>query len=349
MVENRRQTASRPRPLRVLVMTNTDLLPPASLDGLSEQEQLPFRAGYNVRVGLAALGHSVVELGVDDELAPIGQALAEVKPHVVFNLVEQFLGRGLFCSHVVSYLELNRAAYTGCNPRGLVLARDKALSKKILRYHRFAVPRFRAIRRSRMAQLPPRCEFPVIVKSLSEQGSYGISEASVVRSQERLKERVSFVHDQLESDAIVEQYVEGREIYASVYGNERLTTLPPWELKIQNLRADAPNIATSQVKWNVEYQKRRGVELAQAIDLDAAAHAKIDRHSKRIYRALGLSGYARIDFRLRDDGKLFFLEANPNPDITDGDEFASAAKAAGLSYDRMLQKLLTLGMSYRAA
>lgn len=328
---------------RVLVLMYEDLIPPPDISALSPAEVLPFATEYDVVTAMEWLGHEAIKLGVHDELAPLRRALKEVKPHVVFNLLEEFHGEAVYDQHMVSYLELQRAAYTGCNPRGLVLGRDKALSKKVLHYHRIRCPKFAVFPLGRRVRRPARLPFPLIVKSLVEEGSTGISEASVVNNDEKLVERVSFIHRSVGTDAIAEEFIDGREVYAGVMGNHRLTVLPPWELKIAELRSDAPRIATRRVKFDLAFQNKHNIALAPA-NFDEALTARYEAVAKRIYRVLGLSGYARIDFRLTPSGELYFLEANPNPDIARGEEFSSAAKATGLDYEPLLQKLLNLGM-----
>lgn len=328
----------------MLVLMHEDLIPPADISGLSPSEVLPFATEYDVVTAMQWLGHEAIKLGVHDELAPLRRALKEIKPHVVFNLLEEFHGEAVYDQHMVSYLELQRTAYTGCNPRGLVLGRDKALSKKVLHYHRIRCPKFAVFPLGRRVRRPARLPFPLIVKSLVEEGSTGISEASVVNNDEKLVERVSFIHRSVGTDAIAEEFIDGREVYAGVMGNHRLTVLPPWELKIAELRSDAPRIATRRVKFDLAFQNKHNIELAPA-NFDDALTARYEAVAKRIYRVLGLSGYARIDFRLTPKGELYFLEANPNPDIARGEEFSSAAKATGLEYEPLLQKLLNLGMS----
>ena len=335
---------ARVRRKRVLVLMHEDLIPPADISGLTPAQVLPFATEYDVVTAMGWLGHEVIKLGVHDELAPLRRALKEVQPHVVFNLLEEFHGEAVFDQHMVSYLELQRAAYTGCNPRGLVLGRDKALSKKILHYHRIRCPRFAVFPIGRRVRRPARLPFPLIVKSLVEEGSTGISEASVVHNDEKLVERVRFIHRSVGTDAIAEEFIDGREVYAGVMGNHRLTVLPPWELKIGDLRSDAPRIATRRVKFDLEFQAKYNVDLGPA-ELSEPLMVQYRAVAKRIYRALGLSGYARIDFRLTPAGELYFLEANPNPDIARGEEFSSAAKAAGMDYEPLLQKLLNLGIS----
>jgi D-alanine-D-alanine ligase len=329
---------------RIIVLAHTSLIPPEDIGKLSDEEIAPFKTELDVREGLRALGHEVLMVGVSDELTPLRTAIEDFKPHVVFNLLEEFRGEVIFDAHVVGYLELQRTPYTGCNPRGLVLARDKALSKQVLAYHRIQVPRFRVFPRYRKVTRPKRLEFPLIVKSLIEEGSYGIAQASLVTNDKALEERVAFIHDKIRTDAVVEQYIAGREIYASVLGNHRLQVLPTWEIFLDNLPEDAPRIATRKVKWDLRYQEKHDIRIGRAKGLSAEMERRIARLSRRICRRLGTDGYVRIDFRLDEAGDLYFLEANPNPDIGNGEEFAGAAEAAGTGYPLLLQKIVNLGI-----
>ncbi|MFW2387472.1 MAG: D-alanine--D-alanine ligase family protein [Polyangiales bacterium] len=329
---------------RVVLLVHKSLIPPEDVSQLSDQDLAPFKTEFEVRKGLRAMGHEVLIVGLSDELAPLRTALEEFKPHVVFNLLEEFNGEAIFDAHVVGYLELQRAPYTGCNPRGLLLARDKALSKKVLAYHRIQVPKFRVFPRYKKIKRPKQLEFPLIVKSLIEEGSYGIAQASVVHNDKALEERVSFIHEKIRTDAVVEQYIEGRELYVSVLGNHRLQVLPTWEIFLDKLPDDAPKIATRKVKWDLEYQEKHDVRIGRAKGLSEETERRIARISRRICRRLGTDGCVRIDFRLAETGALYFLEANPNPDIGQYEEFASAGKAAGIAYPDLLQKIVNLGI-----
>lgn len=331
------------RRLRILVLMQPALIPPESMEGRTEREIYEWKTEYDVLTTLRGLGHDVRPLGVHDELLPIRQEVEGWKPHVVVNLLEAFFGLREFDHHVVSYLELLRVPYTGCNPRGLVLARDKALSKKILAYHRIAVPKFDVVRRGRRVRRPKALQFPLIVKSLTEEGSVGIAQASVVWSDAELEARVQFIHTSIESDAIIEEFIEGREIYAGIVGNSRLTVLPLWELFFENTASGSHAIATSRVKHDPEYQARRGIFQGPA-ELDPALRDRMIAIARRIYRTLSLDGYARLDFRLRADGTPFFIEANPNPEIAQSEEFASSAMDAGMTYAQLLERIISLGM-----
>ncbi|HKQ63136.1 MAG TPA: ATP-grasp domain-containing protein [Candidatus Polarisedimenticolaceae bacterium] len=336
------------RKLRVLVLMHEDLVPPASIEGLNEKEVDVFRTEYDVVTMLRKMGHEVQPLGVAYDLGVLRSALDSFNPHITFNVLEEFHGVPVYDHHVVGFLELMKRRYTGCNPRGLMLAHDKALSKKILAYHRVPVPDFIVFELGQKARKPRRLSYPLMVKSLTEEGSVGIAQASVVNDDDGLRERVEFLQRQLRTDVIAEQYVEGRELYVGLLGNHRVRRLPIWELLFTKMPDDVPHIATEKVKWDLAYRKKRGIKAAAAKDLPVGAEQRIDRLCKRAYRALNLTGYARLDLRMTDDGRLYLLEANPNPQLSDGDEFAAAARAAGMSYEKLLDEILKLGLGYRA-
>jgi D-alanine-D-alanine ligase len=331
-------------PLRVMVLFHADLMPPETLDGVENKEKEPWRTEYDVITTLKQMGHEVIPIGLRSDLSVITRALEEHKPQVTFNLLEEFDGQSLFDQHVVSYLELSHQPYTGCNPRGLTLAHDKALTKKILSYHRIPVPGFAVFPMGQKVVTPKRLKFPLFVKSVIEEGSVGISQASVVYDAEKLKERVEFIHRQTNTHAIAEQYIEGREIYVSIMGNRRLQTFTPWELIIENLPEGSLNIATGRLKWNPEYQQKVGLVTRPAA-LEREVQKKLEKLGKRTYRLLGLSGYARLDYRMSTDGHFYLLEANPNPQIALNEDFADSAAHCGIPYPQLLQKILTLGLN----
>lgn len=331
--------------LRVLLLTDPRCIPPDDIATLSPPEQLAYRTEWDVIRTLRASGHEVQPLGVYDELRPIRQAYDDFKPDIVFNLLEEFASNTLHGYNVAGFLELLGVPYTGCNPRGLILSGEKSLAKKVLIYHRIRVPAFHVYPLGRKVRRPRHLAFPLIVKSLTEHSSLGISQASLVHSDEELAERVAFVHRRIATDALVEQFITGRELYVGVLGNDRLVALPPRELVFEKAPPDAPVIATARAKHNLEYQQRHGIEQRAADALPNGLDLALLRLSKRIYKILGLTGYARLDYRLSPDGQLWFLEANPNPELADGEEFASAARAHGLSYPELLERILRLGLS----
>ena len=337
------------KPMRVLVLMHESLVPPASLKGYSDKEIDEFRTEADVMACLEKSGHSVRALGLGDNLAELRSTITDWKPDIAFNLLEEFQGIVTYDQYVVAFLELMKLPYTGCNPRGMMISRDKVLSKQILSYHRIPTPGFAVFRRGQRYRLTRRLKFPLFVKSATEDASLGISQASVVPDAERLKERIEFIHEQTKSDALVEEYVEGRELYVGVMGNDRLRTFPVWEMDFGTLPDVMAGIATRKVKWDRRYQKKHGIRTGAARDLPEGLPAYLDKLSKRIYRTLYMSGYARMDFRMRPDGSVFVLEANANPNISEQEDFADSAKAAGVNYAAVLEQIVRFGFNYQAA
>ena len=329
-------------------MVHPELIPPDSIDGISEKELDVFRCEYNVYSTLCNLGHDVRVIGVLDRLAELRETVRDWKPHVAFNLLQEFSGIPSYDPYVVAYLEMIRQRYTGCNPRGMMLTRDKVLTKQILAWHRIATPAFHLFPFGQPFKEPKKgkLKFPLFVKSATEDASLGISQASIVDDMQKLRERVEFIHDKVQSDALVEEYIEGRELYIGVLGNQRLTTLPVWEIHFGTLGEAQAGIATHKVKWDRDYQKKHGIKTGTAKGLSDAELEKLSRMAKRIYRALHMCGYGRLDLRMRDDGKIFLLEANANPDLTFGEDFAESAEAAGIVYEKLVSRIVNLGLSY---
>jgi D-alanine-D-alanine ligase len=333
---------------RVLVVLHPSLMPPESLEGQAQKDIEEWRTEFDVIQTLRANGHEVRALGVLDSITELRSIISEWQPDVVFNLLEEFDGIVSYDQHVIAFLEMLRQPYTGCNPRGMLLSRDKALSKQVLAFHRIPTPQFAVFRRGKRIVLPRRLRFPLFVKSSTDDASLGISQASVVEDATRLKERIEFVLEQHKSDVLVEEYIEGRELYVGMMGNVRLTRFPVWELNFGSMPASGSAIATRKVKWDLNYRAKHGIESAPAVDLPAGAEQRLDRLSRRIYRALGLTGYARMDFRMRADGSIFVLEANANPHLAQNEDFARSADTGGRNYAALLDSIVKLGLTYPA-
>ncbi len=332
--------------LRVLALMHDYMVPPDDTSG-HDLATVKWKTEFDVASTIEDLGHEVRKLGVKDDLGLIRQTVDEFKPHIAFNLMEAFHEVGVFDMNVVSYLELLRLPYTGCNPRGMLLSRDKALSKKLMGYHRIPVPEFAVFKRGLAIKRPRRLKFPVIVKSLTQEASIGISQASVVEDDAKLRERVRFVHESVGTDAIAERFIDGRELYVGVMGNERLQVFPIWEINLSKMPDGAHRIATDRVKWNVEYQKKHGIKTSAAKDLTDGLREQIQRVTKRVYRSLEMSGYARIDLRLNAEGNFFVMEANANPQLAFGEDFSESAERAGLAYEDLLQRILNYGLRWQ--
>jgi len=330
---------------RVLLLVHEGLVPK---EGIPIDEVEPaWRMEWDVVTTLRERGHQLMVIGVYDDLTPIRSSIDEFKPTIVFNLLEGFANIGVFDQNVVSYLELLKIPYTGCNPRGLTLARDKALARKLLAYHRIPSPAFKVIPLGKIPVLPKKgLSFPLIVKSLTFEASTGISQASVVANQEQLEKRVKFIHETLYTPAIVEQFINGRELYVGVLGNNRLRAFPVWEMSFTNMPADNWRIATERVKWNIAYQQKHGIDTGEAKLGDEVA-AKIQHLAKRSFRALELSGYVRFDFRMDEAGNPYVIEANPNPQLALKEDFAQSAIRSKMSYSHLLDRIMALGLEWQ--
>jgi D-alanine-D-alanine ligase len=330
--------------LRVLCLAHEDLVPPDPVPEGQDFHHEPWRTECYVLSTLRKLGHEAIVLGVRSDLELIRNTVVDFKPDIIFNLLEEFHDRPLYDQNVVSFLELIPVPYTGCNPRGMVLSRDKALTRKILSYHRIPGPDFTIFRRGRKVKRPAKLNLPLFVKSQVEEASLGISQASVVHTDEELIERVRFMHDKHRTDVIAEEYIEGRELYVGIFGDDRLTILPIWELLFANMPEDKPRIATRRVKWDAKYQEKHGISSGPAQGIAPELRSKIESICKRAYRALGISGYARMDLRLKPSGEVYVIEANPNPEIAKGEDFADSAKEFGWSYEELIKRVLSQGL-----
>src|SRR6266852_6866448 len=272
--------------MRVLALVHRHLIPPDKVEEGTDITAAAWRTEYDVITTLRGSGHEVQALGVHDDLGEIRRLATEWNPHIAFNLLEAFDDVTIFDQNVVSHLELLKLSYTGCNPRGLLIARDKSLSKKLLAYHRIRVPEFEVFRAGRPIRRHKHLEFPLIVKSLTQEASIGISQASVVDSDEKLKERVTFIHESIGTAALAERYIDGRELYVGIFGNQALQALPVWELFFTNMPEGSKRIATDRVKWSVKYQKKYGIDSGAARELPDAKAEDIQHLCKRAFRAL---------------------------------------------------------------
>lgn len=330
------------------MLVDETLVPPETIEGVSDKEMADWKSEYDVTVTLKELGHQVQTIGLSNDLTPLRDAIVNWQPDIAFVMLEEFHGVAAYDQAVVSYLELMRQPYTGCNPTGLLLTRDKVLAKKILTYHRIPTPRFEFFPTGRTIKPSKRLRYPLFVKSASEDASFGISQASIVANDAELIERVRFLHTKIGSAAMAEEFIDGRELYVGVMGNHRLVTFPVWEMAFDKMPDGVARIATRKVKWDEDYQKKYGITTRAARDIPPETETKIIALCKRAYRTLNLSGYARMDLRLRGDGRIFLLEANANPNLEYGEDFAESAHTAGISYKDLLQRIINLGLRHQA-
>ncbi len=331
---------------KLKILALFDAIAPTTLDQdlSAELKTDDWKTEANVLAALAALGHTVEHLAIFDDLNLLRQKLDSFQPDLIFNLADQFKNNRAFDQNIVSFLEMHGVPFTGCGSTGLTLCKQKGISKKILSYHRIHVPQFTVIPRGRRCARPKRLQFPILVKPLKEEASYGISQASFVETDEQFKERVQFIHTSHDCDVIAEEYIAGRELYVSVLGNHRLDVFPIRELVFKEVPPDEPKIATYRAKWDEEYRKRWGLQNQFAEALDPALARDIMQTCKRIYRLLTIDGYARVDLRVTPANEIYFIEANPNPILAADEDFAQSALKAGLAYPQLIERIIRTGL-----
>jgi D-alanine-D-alanine ligase len=298
---------------------------------------------HHVIQTLRDLGHEVSILPVEEDITEIVGVLSGRKPDLVFNLTEQFGGDRRFDKNIAALLEILDIPFTGSGAMGLMLCRDKGLCKQLLSLHKIRVPGFAFLPLNRAIRIAKTLRFPLVVKPAFEDSSEGISNASLAASIEALRERVQFVHERWQQAVIAEEYIEGRELYVSVLGNKKLVVLPIRECFFNSDETKGPQMATYRVKFNAEYRKKWNITFGFA-ELDPAVVKNVERICKRVYRVLQIRDYGRIDLRLTPDNKLVILEANPNPDIAYGEEVAESAHRAGISYEKLIARILQVAL-----
>ncbi len=317
-------------------------LPPGSAADESAPAPAPLTERH-VAIALRELGHRVRILPVGHDVQPVVAALSEQPPDLVFNLIEQFRDERGMVINVVALLEMMGLPFTGTGWVGLMLCRDKGLSKQLLSLHKIQSPRFATFPPGRKLRVPRSLPFPVIVKPQFEEGSDGIARASIVHNADDLAERVRLVHQQWRQLAIAEEYVEGRELYVGLLGNPRLAALPAREIRFGSADSGGPVIATKRVKGDAAYREKWNIDYAFA-DLDDAMASEVARVARRVYRILQLRDYGRIDLRVTPSGRIRVLEVNANPDLGYGEDFAESAERAGIGYNKLIDRILRLSL-----
>ena len=332
---------------KLKILALFDAMAPTTLDqDLSKELKTEdWKTERDVLAALGKLGHQTEHLAIFDDVDLLRQKLNSFNPDLIFNLADQFKNNRAFDQNIVSFLEMQGLRFTGCSSTGLTLCKHKAISKKILGYHRICVPDFVMVPRGKRITRPARVKFPLVVKPLKEEASIGISQASFVENDDQFKERVQFIHDKIDHDVIAEEYIEGRELYVSILGNQRLQVFPIRELVFKEVPPDEPKLATYRAKWDEEYRKRWGLQNQFAEGLDPAVVRTIEQTCKRVYRLLTIDGYARLDLRLTADNRVCFIEANPNPILAEDEDFAQSAMKTGMEYPQLIARIVGVGLN----
>lgn len=328
--------------LKVLVLFNAPYRKPRGYDYREEfADPENMYTENDVCQALKANGCEVSILGLHDALTPLFEEVAENRPDVIFNLVEVFHDKTYLEKNMAALLEMLGIPCTGASADNMFVCGNKGLNKKILAFHKVKVPWFYTFYRRRKVWLPKKMKLPAVIKPLCEEASRGISQASVVDNEEAFLERVRFIHDNMDLDAIAEEYIDGREFYVTVIGNKRLKVLPLRELIFGELPEDA-RIATYKAKWDDLYRERWGIKSVYAGKLSNGLEREIVEVCKRAYRAMDIRSYLRFDIRVGQDGKVYIIEANANPCIARIDEVAQSAARAGISYNQLIKTIVDL-------
>lgn len=294
---------------------------------------------------LVAQGHEVRRIVADADVGPVLEALLAERPELVFNLAESFGGKSALESNVAALLNLIDLQYTGSSPAGLLLAGDKSLTKKILGFHGIRTPEFTTVYRGRV-EWAGDVKFPLIVKPPQEDASIGVTQKSIVRDVKELLERIAELQAEFHQPALAEEFIEGREFYVGVLGNESARALPVVEMDFSRLPAEYARMASWEAKWGeggegsgAEFEGTRSIFPE---DLDDALREKMQRVAVECFHALRLRDYARIDLRVNAEGEVFVIEVNPNCYLERESEFARAAARSGVEYEALVEEITSL-------
>jgi len=335
---------TRSNSLKVLLMFDSPYKTDTDYDFQEEFSSPDWKSEAHVYKTLCKIGYNVKMLGLHNDITKLIDVVKAFEPDIVYNLAEVFNQQSRYEKNIVAVLEMLGVPYTGSSSTSLMICNDKALTKKILAFHKIKIPHFHTYYRNRPVQLSRRLRLPIIIKPLCEEASRGISLASVVDSPESFVERIEYIHNDLHNDAIAEEYIPGREFYVGVMGNKRLSVLPPIELKFSNVPEDEPRVATYKAKWDNSYRKKWGIKNIFPGRLPEGLDKRIADICKRAYRALNMRCYARFDIRVTQGGRIFIIEANANPCIAKDEDFALCANKFGFDYATLLKKIIDLSL-----
>jgi D-alanine-D-alanine ligase len=298
----------------------------------------------DVKKALTKLGHTVIPFGIYNDIEPFLKIVQMEKPDLVFNMSEAFSGDRELEPNLTALMELLKIPFTGAGPLSLQLCKDKGLTKIILGHHNIQTPKFLVVQKTKHIPSLKKFKFPGIIKPLQLESSEGISQNSYVENERDAISRIQFIHEKLQVDAIIEEYIEGREIYVSILGNDKLTVFPPREMFFREVPDTEPKFATYQSKWNAEYRKKWGIDSGWMEKMPESTFKKMNSTCKRIYKLLKIQGFGRIDLRIRNE-EIYFIEANPNPSIAKKEDYGLSAHKGGVDYEDLLSKIISLSLS----
>ena len=310
-------------------------------------EMPDWKTEKDVKQSLIKAGHIVVPFGIHNDIEPLLKLIREEKPDLVFNMSEAFNGQRDFEPNLTALLQLLSIPFTGAGPMSLQLCKDKGLTKAILDYHEIKTPQFLVFRKNKPAPSLKKFIFPAIIKPLQLESSEGISQDSYVINEKEALSRLKFIHERLNTDAIAEEFIDGREVYVSVLGNEKLSVFPIREMFFKEIPDAEPKFATYKSKWDKGYRKKWGIDSGWMGPVSDTLLKNINEECKKIYRLLQIQGFGRIDLRIKGE-EIYFIEANPNPSIAKKEDYALSANKAGLDYDELISKIVSLSLLNRS-
>ncbi len=294
----------------------------------------------DIKAALNSLGYKSTVFNVDSDIFRLVEFLKEEKPDLIFNLVECVENESLQEMNVAGIYELLKIPYTGANPLSLGIALNKPLVKQLLSHNGIKTPKFQVFKFTEKVVLQDGMKYPLIVKPSREDASVGIADESVVYNFSELKKRVRFIFQEFDQPALVEEYIDGRELNVAIVGCKKPIVFPISEIDFSGLTKDMHKIVSYDAKWmhgTVAYEGTKGVCPAK---LPADIEAKLKETALKCFRLIGCRDYGRVDFRLSGDGEIYVLEVNPNPDISDDAGFARSARTYGLTHAETVGKIV---------
>jgi len=312
---------------------------------------------------LVNLGHNVRFLAARPEVRQLAAALEKDDSDLIFNLCESLGGVSQHEQNVAALLEVMGKRFTGAPAIGLTLAQDKSLSKKIFYFHGLPYPKFSTIDAGEV-DWSDDLSFPLFVKPSNEDASIGIDSKAIVHNIKELMERISYIQTEFKSPALIEEYIEGREIYIGVLGNE---ALPLLEWDFSKMPDGHPKFASSEAKWDEDSAYNDAPQIFPA-DIPEAVVTRIQEAAVTAFKVLKLRDYGRVDMRVRQSGnakkitkkgakpeldaptvsidgwEFYIIEANPNPYLDRKAEYAMASRKHGLKYAQLIERIVALAL-----
>ncbi|MDB4964678.1 MAG: hypothetical protein JWN44_367 [Myxococcales bacterium] len=298
----------------------------------------------HVAAALESRDHDVEVVGVHGDVKKLVRGIECTRPDLVFNLMEMFDDNILGDVGVAGLLELIGVPYTGCGPGELYLRQDKGLAKKILHYEGILYPRFAVFAKNAGFETGGgNLRMPLFVKPLRGDASIGVDAASLVHDSSELMRRVLCIHDQVNDSALAEEFIEGREFYVGIIGNETPQALPIIEMDFSGLPSGAPHVLGHRAKFEEGTPEFDGTHAVIA-ELPDELRAKLHKISLDAYRALRVRDYGRVDLRLTGTGEAYVIEVNASCYLEKKSEFAMAAAAGGLDYPTLVNRIAELAL-----